>query len=256
MAARPYVALYHTCLVELWRPSVGLAALELLERAGCRVDVPGAQTCCGQPAWNSGDRESAAALARKAIAELEAYDYVVLPSGSCAGMLRRHYPALLAGDPEWAPRAGRLAGRCHEILGFLHDVLRARPVAKCRPARAAYHDSCSALRELGAQAQPRALLAGVEGLELLELPAAEAEVCCGFGGTFCVKYPELSGRLAGDKVRAAAATGADTLLGADLGCLLNLAGRAARLGLPLRCYHAVEALSGAMDTTPAIGEPD
>lgn len=245
------VDLFVTCLVDLWRPAVGFAALALLEHSGCRVHVPAGQSCCGQPAWNAGDAGTARALARKTIGELEGDHPVVVPSGSCAGMLTRHYPALLADDPEWGPRARALAARVWELSSFLHARGAAPPGALRQHTPVCYHDSCAGLRELGVREQPRALLRGVGGLELREMQ--DTAVCCGFGGTFCVKYPEISGRLADDKLRAAEATGAAVLLGGDLGCLLHLAGRARRLGLSLRCHHTAEALAGQLHH-PAIGQ--
>jgi L-lactate dehydrogenase complex protein LldE len=250
-AAGPRVGLFVTCLVDLFRPSVGFAAVKLLTDAGCRVEAPAAQTCCGQPAWNSGDRAAAAALARRVVALFEGYDYVVLPSGSCAGMVRVHYPELFADDPRWAERARGLAARTYELTSFLRDVLAVARVDARWAAVATYHDSCSGLRELGIKRQPRELLAGVTGLELREAPACET--CCGFGGTFSVKYPEISGRLAADRAADAAASGADLLLGGDLGCLMNLAGRLKRDGSPMQVRHVAEVLAGMTDA-PAIGE--
>ena len=247
----PRVALFVTCLVDLFRPSVGFAAVRLLEHAGCRVEVPKRQTCCGQPAFNSGDRRAAEALARDLIPALEPYDYVVAPSGSCAGMLRLHLPELFDDEPAMRERAATLAGRCHELVSFLVDVMGVRQVAAQFPAVATYHDSCSGLRELGVKAQPRRLLAGVEGLSLVEM--AESEVCCGFGGTFCVKYPEISTRMVSNKAEHVEATGAELLLAGDLGCLLNMAGRLKRLGSGVQARHVAEVLAGDMGT-PAIGE--
>ena len=222
------VGLFVTCLVDLFRPSVGFAALKLLEDAGCTVEVPRAQTCCGQPAYNSGDRGHARALARQTVAAFEDYDYTVAPSGSCAAMIREHYPALLAGDEAWEARARRLGARTHELVSFLCDVRAVGGVQARHDGCVTYHDSCSGLRELGIQAQPRALLASVEGLRLRELP--DADVCCGFGGTFCVKYPEISNAMVGDKAACVEKTGAQTLLAGDLGCLMNMAGKLKRTG--------------------------
>jgi L-lactate dehydrogenase complex protein LldE len=242
------VGLFATCLVDLFRPNVGFAAALLLERAGCRVEVPLAQTCCGQPAYNSGDKLDAQALARATIAAFESYDYVVAPSGSCAGMLRVHYPELLAGDPDWAARAQRFGSRCHELVSFLVDVRGMRSVeAKCE-ASATYHDSCSGLRELGVKAQPRRLLASVAGLKLKELKGAE--ICCGFGGTFCVKYPDISDKIVGEKADDIVATGADLLLAGDMGCLLNMAGKLARRGEKIAVRHVAEVLAGALEEPP------
>lgn len=246
----PKVALLVTCLVDMVRPSVGFASVKLLEDAGCTVEVP-AQTCCGQPNHNSGDRAGAAALARTMIAAMEGHDYVIVPSGSCAATVIKDYPQILAGDPDWAERAKSLAARTHEIVSFLTDVLGVEAVAARFPARATYHDSCSGLRSLGIKAQPRTLLASVAGLELTEM--AEAEVCCGFGGTFCVKYADISLEMVGRKAENIAATGAETLLGGDLGCLMNVAGKLKRQGSGIRVRHVAEVLAGLTDQ-PAIAE--
>ena len=245
------VGLFVTCLVDLIRPSVGFAAVKLLEQAGCTVEVPRAQTCCGQPAYNSGDRADAAAIARQVVAAFEGFEYVVAPSGSCAAMIREHYPALLADDSDWEARAVAVAVRTHELVSFLTDVRGLRAVEARFDGTVTYHDSCSGLRELGVQAQPRALLGSVDGLTLTELP--DADVCCGFGGTFCVKYPDISNRMVEDKADAIAATGADTLLAGDLGCLLNMAGKLKRPGVAVKTRHVAEVLAGDTDT-PAIGE--
>jgi L-lactate dehydrogenase complex protein LldE len=248
----PRVALFVTCLVDLFRPSVGFATVKLLEDAGCRVEVPRAQTCCGQPAYNAGDRASARAVARRTIAAFEGHDHVVAPSGSCAAQIARDYPRLFdAGDP-WAERAAALGARTWEITAFLTDVLGVERVDATAAATATYHDACSGLRSLGVRAQPRRLLASVAGLELREM--AESEVCCGFGGTFCVKYPDVSNAMVADKTRNAAATGAELVLAGDLGCLMNIAGKASREGRAIRARHVVEVLAGDL-ATPAIGEP-
>lgn len=245
------VGLFVTCLVDIFRPTVGLAAAKLLEDAGCVVEAPRAQTCCGQPAYNSGDRRTAEAIARQVVDVFEGFDHVVAPSGSCAGMLRAHYPALLADDPAYADRAKALAAKSHELTSFLVDVLKLDRVQARFPATVTYHDSCSGLRELGVKAQPRRLLASVDGLDLRELPGAE--ICCGFGGTFCIKYPEISDRLVSEKSTDIEATGAATLLAGDLGCLLNMAGKLSRRETKVKARHVAEVLAG-MAEGPAIGE--
>ncbi|MBY0338614.1 MAG: (Fe-S)-binding protein [Acetobacteraceae bacterium] len=253
-AMKPRVALFVTCLVDLYRPSVGFAALKLLERAGCEVEVPPAQTCCGQPAYNSGDRRTAQELARQVIDAFRGYDYVVAPSGSCAGMIAHHFPGLFAdNDPHDRAKAEALAARTYELTAFLTDVMGMTEVAARFDGVAAYHDSCSGLRELGVKEQPRRLLASVAGLEVRDLAAPE--VCCGFGGTFCVKYPDISVRMVTDKARDIRETGADTLLAGDMGCLLNMAGRLKRERSAIRAYHVAEVLAGDAPATPAIGEP-
>src|SRR5882724_7332398 len=158
---RPKVGLFVTCLVDLFRPTVGFAAIKLIEDAGCDVDVPRAQTCCGQPAYNSGDRGDAAAIARQVIAAFAPFDYVVAPSGSCAGMIKEHYPLLLAGDREWKPRAEALAAKTFELMSFLVDVCGMAGVEAAFDGTVTYHDSCSGLRELGVRDQPRRLLQSV-----------------------------------------------------------------------------------------------
>jgi L-lactate dehydrogenase complex protein LldE len=248
----PRVALFVTCLVDLHRPTVGFAAIKLLEQAGCQVEVPRAQTCCGQPAYNSGDRTTARDIARHVLEAFGGYDYVVVPSGSCGGMIKHHLPHLFDDDPNLRARAEVLSERTFELIGFLVDVMGVTSVSASYPGIATYHDSCSGLRELGLKEQPRALLAGVAGLELKEM--AEAEVCCGFGGTFCVKYPEISTRMVSDKVANVAATGADTLLAGDLGCLLNMAGRLSREGSAMRVRHVAEVLADMTADVPPIGQ--
>jgi L-lactate dehydrogenase complex protein LldE len=245
------VGLLVTCLVDLFRPTVGFAAVKLLEQAGCIVEVPRAQTCCGQPAYNSGDRVSAKALALQVVAAFERFDYVVAPSGSCAGMLRIHYPELFADDPVDRQRVEQLAARCWELVSFLVDVRGVSEVDIGWDGRVTYHDACSGLRELGIKAQPRRLLASVKGLRLSELPGAE--VCCGFGGTFCVKYPAISDKMVTDKAADIAATGAAAVLSGDLGCLLNIAGRLLRDGSLIEARHIAEVLAGLTDAVPPIG---
>lgn len=245
------VGLFVTCLVDLFRPRIGFAAVALLERAGCRVAVPKAQTCCGQPAYNSGDNAHARSVARGLIEAFEAFDYVVAPSGSCAGMIREHVPELFADDPHLADKAVALGRKTHELTSFLVDVMGMPTAIADYAGTVTYHDSCSGLRELGVKDQPRRLLKGVDGLTLTELPTSE--VCCGFGGTFCVKYPDISNKMVTEKTAAIAETGADTLLAGDLGCLLNMAGKMSREGRPIRAFHVAEILAG-MGDGPAIGE--
>lgn len=247
------IALFVTCLVDLFRPPVGFAAVKLLEQAGCEVIVPAEQVCCGQPAFNNGDQETARAIARQVIDAFADYQYVVIPSGSCGGMLRVHYPALFADDPVYHDKAVALAGRCYELTQFLVDVMRIESLNAAYDGRLTYHDSCSCLREMHVKAQPRALLEQVDQLELREM--ADTASCCGFGGTFCVKYPEISTRMADDKITAIEQSGADTLAAADLGCLLNLAGRLKRQGSPIRVFHVAEILAG-MATGNGIGEAE
>ncbi len=247
----PRVALFVTCLVDLFRPTVGFAAVELLERAGCVVEVPRAQTCCGQPAYNSGDRADAKAIARQVLAAFAGYDYVVAPSGSCAGMIRQHYPLLFADEPAVLEQAQELAARSWELVSFLVDVCGMSAVAARWDREVTYHDACSGLRELGVKDQPRRLLGAVAGLKLRELPGAE--ICCGFGGTFCVKYPEISDKIVTEKAADIVATGAEAVLAGDLGCLLNIAGRLQRDGRKIEVRHVAEVLAGMTGAVPPIG---
>ncbi len=247
----PRVGLFVTCLVDLFRPSVGFAAVKLLEDAGCTVEAPAAQTCCGQPAHNSGDKGSTRAIARQVIETFEPFDAVVAPSGSCAGMIKHHYPGLFADDEHWRKRAEALAAKTFELVSYLADELGVETLDASFEGSITYHDSCAGLRELGVREQPRQLLESVAGLDIKELPGAE--VCCGFGGTFCIKYPDISTRMVSDKAADIAATGADTLLAGDLGCLLNMAGRLSREGRSISVRHVAEVLADMADG-PAIGE--
>jgi L-lactate dehydrogenase complex protein LldE len=247
------VALFVTCLVDLFRPTVGFAAVKLLEDAGCTVEVPRRQTCCGQPAYNSGDRADSKAIALQVFDAFVGYDYVVAPSGSCAGMLRVHYPELFADDSENLPRARELAERSWELVSFLVDVCGMQAVVANWQRTITYHDACSGLRELGVKLQPRQLLASVAGLSIAELPGAE--VCCGFGGTFCIKYPEISDKMVSDKATDIAATGAEAVLAGDLGCLLNMAGKLYRQGRHVEVRHVAEVLAGMTGGVPPIGAP-
>ena len=248
---KPRVGLFVTCLVDLFRPTVGFAAIKLIEEAGCTAEVPMAQTCCGQPAYNSGDRADTKAIARNTIEAFEGFDYIVAPSGSCAGMLKKHYPGLFQGDAKWEARAGAFAAKVHELVSFLADICGMQSVAVRQDATVTYHDSCSGLRELQIKAQPRALLNSIEGLKLVELK--DADVCCGFGGTFCVKYSDISNAIVEQKTACITASGADTLLAGDLGCLMNMAGKLKREGSGVAVRHVAEVLAGMTDTPPIGG---
>jgi len=248
---RPKVALFVTCLVDLFRPTIGFAAVKLLEEAGCDVEVPAAQTCCGQPAYNSGDRRDTRAIAKKVIAAFEPYDYIVAPSGSCSGMLKVHYPGLFSDDPAWRSRAEAFSAKVHELISFLTDVRGMKSVAARFAGTVTYHDACAGLRELGIHDQPRRLLKSVDGLTLVDLK--DDNVCCGFGGTFCVKYPDISNAIVQKKADLIAATGAGTLLAGDLGCLMNMAGKLQRDNQPVAVRHVAEVLADMTDTPP-IGE--
>ena len=257
------VGLFVTCLVDLYRPNVGFASISLLEKAGCSVSVPESQTCCGQPAFNSGEVANSKAIAKATIEAFESFDYIVAPSGSCAGMLREHYPELLADEVEWSARASDFSSRVYELTSFLVDVLGFNKLDAKFPHSVTYHDSCSGLREMGIKEQPRQLLAEVEGLSVREM--ADTDVCCGFGGTFCVKYPEISERMVTDKAALARQSEADVLLAGDMGCLFNISGRLKRTETSeastagsvrsMRVYHVVEVLAGMADGA-GIGDPE
>jgi L-lactate dehydrogenase complex protein LldE len=246
-SSNPRIGLFVTCLVDLMRPSVGFAAVKLLEDAGCTVEVP-VQTCCGQPAYNSGDRGTTRDLAERVIEGFRGFDYVVAPSGSCAGMIKVHYPELFADDPNWLPKADALAARTFELTSFLVDVLGVTAVAARFDGRVTYHDSCAGLRELGVRRQPRLLLESIPGLDIVELP--DADVCCGFGGTFAVKYGDISNAIVEDKTKSIAETGAPTVLAGDLGCLMNIAGKLSRQGSLVEVRHVAEVLAGLTDAPP------
>lgn len=237
------VGFFVTCLVDLMRPSIGFAAIKLLEAGGAEVFVPPTQTCCGQPAYNSGDRENALLLARKLVAEFEGCDYVVAPSGSCSGMVRTHYAELCKSDPALLARAEALAARTYELTDFLVSVLKIARVPGTFEGTVTYHDCCAGLREMGVKGQPRELLGTVPGLALKEM--AEAETCCGFGGTFSIKFGEISTTLADNKCSRVEESGADAVVLGDLGCMLNIEGRLRRRGnATTRVLHVAEVLAG------------
>ena len=251
----PPVGLFVTCLANVFRPSVVEASRRLLEEAGCLVSVPLTQTCCGQPGYNAGDIKSAVPLARQVIETFERFDYVVLPSGSCGGMIAHHYPGLFENDSHWKARSDALAKKTFEVTSFLADVLDVHFTGgvDLGPRVVTYHDSCAGLREMRIKQQPRRLLKERCNLDIAEMPGTE--VCCGFGGTFCAKMPEISLAMADEKLANARAVGATTLVGGDLGCLLNLAGRAAFQGNRLEVRHVVELLADELEH-PALGAED
>jgi L-lactate dehydrogenase complex protein LldE len=240
------VGLLVTCLIDAMRPRIGFAALTLLEAAGCDVHVPHTQTCCGQPGWNSGERRSARDLAEKLIEEFEPFDHVVAPSGSCVGMVKTHYRDLFPGEGDWLARVEALASKTWELTDFLVNVVRIEALPGDFHGTLTYHDSCSGLRELGVKAQPRALLAKLPGAELREMP--DCETCCGFGGTFSIKFGEISAAMADAKCEHIAASGADAVVLGDLGCMLNIEGRLRRRGdTRTQVLHIAEVLSGRAD---------
>ena len=237
------IGLFVTCLVDLMRPEIGFAAIRLLESAGCQVEVPLAQTCCGQPGFNSGDTDAGRQLARKFLAEFEGYEYVVVPSGSCGGMIRHHYPTLFADEPETARRIEALSQRTWELTSFLHDVLHLERLPGAFEGEVTYHDSCSGLRELGVRDQPRALMALNPKIRLTEM--RDARACCGFGGTFSLKYGDISTAIVDEKIENIHASGARCVVLGDLGCMLNIEGRLRRCGDEnTRVLHVAQVLAG------------
>ncbi len=237
------VGLFVTCLVDSMRPEIGFSTLKLLEGAGCTVEVPAGQTCCGQPAYNSGDSATARKLARKLLDEFEGFDYVVLPSGSCGGQIKVHYPELFRDDPDLRSRFDALAAKTFELTDFLVKVLKLESLPSSFSGHITYHDSCCGLRELGVKEQPRALLAKLPGVKLTEMK--DAQQCCGFGGTFSIKYGNISGAIVDEKCRNIQASGADAVVLGDLGCMLNIEGKLRRTGdEKTRVLHIAQVLAG------------
>lgn len=250
----PRVGFFVTCLVDAMRPNIGFASLKLLEDAGCQVEVPEAQTCCGQPAFNSGDDATARAIAKQVIETFEEYDYVIVPSGSCGSMIRTHFSDVFEPGSDWQERQVALSAKTWEILSFLRDVMQYTPRGVHYEGEVTYHDSCSGLRDLGVRDQPRAMLESVAGLRMT--PLRDNDACCGFGGTFCVKYPDISNAIVAEKTERIAETGADTLLAGDLGCLMNMAGKLSREGRPVRAFHTVEVLAGMATGSGVCGDEE
>jgi L-lactate dehydrogenase complex protein LldE len=235
-----------TCLIDTMRPEIGFSAIKLLEAAGCEVVVPEGQTCCGQPAYSAGDRKAARALAEKFVAEFEQFDYVVIPSGSCGGNVKTHYVDLFSDDPTWQARMQRLAPRVYELTDFLYSVVKLDTLpgeGKCNvKGKVTYHDSCCGLRELGVQKQPRALLekAGVPVTEM-----KDSRQCCGFGGSFSLKYGDISSAIVDEKCQNIHDSGAEAVVLGDLGCMLNIEGRLRRTGDDkTRVLHVAQVLAG------------
>jgi L-lactate dehydrogenase complex protein LldE len=239
------VGLFVTCLVDMMRPEIGFSTLKLLEAAGCDVIVPDMQTCCGQPAYSSGDRSAARDLAEKFVNEFDGFDYVVIPSGSCGGTVKTHYQDLFRDDPALLARMERLAPRVYELTDFLYNVAKVEKLpcgSTALKGCVTYHDSCSGLRELGVQEQPRALLNKC-GVQITEMKDARA--CCGFGGTFAIKYGNISTAIVDEKCENIHESGADAVVLGDLGCILNIEGRLRRTGDDkTRVLHVAQVLAG------------
>lgn len=238
---KPRVALFITCLGDQLFPQVGECVVEILRRLGVEVTFHRGQTCCGQPAFNAGYRQEAREVAARVLDLFDDAEYVVAPSGSCSTMVRVFYPELFADDPERLQKAEQLRGRFFEFSEFLVKILKVEDVGASCQARVTYHDSCHLLRELGIEDEPRRLIRAVRGVEFVEMQ--DYKLCCGFGGTFSVKFPEVSVAMAEDKVRAAVEARAEYLVANDSGCLMHLAGLIHRQGLPLKTLHLAELLA-------------
>lgn len=234
--------LFIQCLVDTHYPEVAEAMVGVLRRLGVSLSCPVDQTCCGQPAFNSGYRRQARIAARHFIEVFEESETIVCPSGSCVNMVRHHYKELFQNEPQWLPRARNLARRTYEFSEYLVDVLGVDDVGARFNGRVTYHDSCHLLRGIGVQKQPRALLRHVAGIDFIEM--RDADYCCGFGGTFSVKYPEISDAMVTDKVKNIMDTKADAVAGCDMGCLMNIQGKLSRLGSDIKVMHLAQILAG------------
>lgn len=234
------VTLFATCLVDMFQSNVGKATVELLEHLGCEIDFPENQICCGQPSYNSGYVEDTKEVMKRTIDTFKDAQYVVCPSGSCAYMLTE-YQHVFAGDPVWEPKAKKLADKVYELTQFIVDVLKVEDVGAKFNAKVTYHTSCHMTRLLGVVEAPMRLLKNVKGLEFTELPGKEQ--CCGFGGTFSVKMGQISEQMVDEKVHHVEETGAEYLIGADGGCLMNIGGRMERLGKKMKVLHIAEVLN-------------
>ncbi|MBN2332544.1 MAG: (Fe-S)-binding protein [Deltaproteobacteria bacterium] len=241
------VTLFITCLIDGIYPEVGTAVVSIFEQLGIMVDYPTDQTCCGQPAFNAGYRREARAAARRFIEIFEHAPVIVAPSGSCVHMVRHHYPQLFQDDSRWLARARQVAAKTFELTEYLVDILGITDLGASYNGRITYHDSCHLRRGLGIAGQPRALLAAIKGATFIEM--TEAESCCGFGGVFSVKYPEISTAMVEKKVNHIIDSGAHVVTGCDISCLMNIAGRLSRLGSPVRCLHIAQLLAGREERT-------
>lgn len=239
------VTLFVQCLVDAMAPEAGVSMVRLFQALGIEAEYPEAQTCCGQPAFNSGYWTAAREAARHFIRVFEPAQCIVSPSGSCTAMVRHHYPELFADEPQWLQRAERVGQKTFELTEFLVDVLKVTDLGAVYPGRVTYHDSCHLMRTLGIHDQPRALLAQVQGLDFVEM--VESDRCCGFGGTFSYKYPEISTAMVAHKTERILETGADTVVGCDMGCLLNIEGYLSRQGHQVKVRHIAEILAPAGD---------
>jgi L-lactate dehydrogenase complex protein LldE len=236
------VTLFIQCLVDVMYPEVGEAMLKIFRKLDIAVDCPVDQTCCGQPAFNAGYHRQARVAARKFIRLFEDAQSIVCPSGSCVHMVRHHYPELLGDDPDWLRRAESIRDKTFELTEYLVDVLGVEDLHARFDGKITYHDSCHPLRGLGIMDQPRRLISKVGGAEFIEME--NSDQCCGFGGAFAVKYPEISTAMVEDKVRNIIATGADAVVGVDMSCLMNIQGLLSRKKSEVKIMHIAELLAG------------
>ena len=235
------VSLFIPCIVDAVYPQVAESMVRLFDRLAMPVDYPEAQTCCGQPAFNSGYRHAARRAAMHFIEVFEGAACIVCPSGSCVAMVRHHYAVLFADKPDWLARSRTVAAKTFELTEYLVDILDVTDVGSAYRGRVTYHDSCHLLRALGVGRQPRTLLANIRGLEFVEM--ADADRCCGFGGSFSYKYPEISTAMVAEKAATILATGADTVVGCDMGCLMNIEGYLTRRHHPVKVRHIAQLLA-------------
>ena len=245
------ITLFIQCLVDGLYPEVGRAMVRVLRRLGLGLDCPTDQTCCGQPAYNAGYRIEALAAARRFIEIFESAEVIVCPSGSCVSMVRHHYPELFADHPGWQRRAEAVAAKTWEFSEFLVDGLGVTDVGARYSGQVTYHDSCHLLRSLGVRDQPRRLINAVKGLSFVEM--AESDRCCGFGGSFSVKYPDISAAMVDDKAGYILDSGADAVIGCDMGCLMNIQGRLSRIGSTVKVLHIAQLLAGPDGVAPRGG---
>ena len=240
------VSLFATCIVDQLFPQVGVSVVRVLRRLGVRVEFPMDQTCCGQPLYNSGFNTPARRLAERVLKAFDGAEYVVAPSGSCAAMMRVFYLDLFQDDPELHQAAQRFSAKVYEFSQFLVQVLGADDTGAALKTSATYHPSCHLLREMEVREEPRKLLEQVSGLDLVDLP--EAETCCGFGGSFSVKYPHISEGMLADKVANVVASGAETLVACDMGCLMHIDGALRREHPDIQSRHLAQVLDSRMDS--------
>lgn len=237
-----HITLFIQCIIDGMYPEVGEAMVRLFQKLGVTMDYPADQTCCGQPAFNAGYRHEARAAAKHFITVFEKAECIVSPSGSCVAMVRHHYPELLRDEPAWLKRAEAVGARTFELTEYLVDVLGITDTGAAYPGTVTYHDSCHLLRTLGIAEQPRALIRNLKGVRFVEMK--DSDRCCGFGGAFAVKYPEISTAMVAEKVQNILDSGADTVTGCDMGCLMNIQGIVNRKNYPVRVRHIAQLLAG------------